>query len=81
MDQTPALATALRGHAGGTPRAGIGARVLMAAMTSAFAAGQVAGPLLVAALTNREGGFAMALVAASLPLFLAACLLFQRRDR
>ena len=60
---------------------GAGARVLMAAMTSAFAAGQVAGPLLVSAWANRGSGFEMALVAASLPLFLAAFLLFQRRDQ
>ncbi len=35
--------------------AGPGARALIAAMTSAFAAGQIAGPLLVSALAARHG--------------------------
>jgi predicted MFS family arabinose efflux permease len=60
--------------------AGARARVLMAAMTSAFAGGQIAGPLLVSALLAREGGFAAALVAAALPLVLATMLLMQKKD-
>jgi len=59
--------------------AGPHTRVLMAAMTSAFATGQVAGPLLVSALTNTKGGFTAALVCAALPLVLAAFLVLNRR--
>ena len=54
---------------------GANARALMAAMTCAFAAGQIAGPLLVAALAGHAGGYnaalmfgAAALVASSLAL-------------
>ena len=54
--------------------AGKHAKVLMAAMTSAFAAGQIAGPLLVSVLSTR-GGFRLALAAAMPPLLLAAYLL------
>ena len=54
--------------------AGPQARLLMAAMTAAFAAGQIAGPLLVSVLSVKNG-FSAALVGAALPLFLAAYLL------
>jgi len=57
---------------------GAQARPLMAAMTSAFAAGQVIGPLLVIALLHVNGGFAAALVASALPLVAAAWLLMAR---
>src|SRR5207245_740185 len=46
--------------AGGAP--------LMAAMTAAFAAGQIAGPLVVSALARRPHGFALALGSAALLL-------------
>jgi predicted MFS family arabinose efflux permease len=52
--------------------AGAQARGLMAAMTSAFALGQIAGPLLVSALAGMPNGFAYALTASALPLVLAA---------
>ncbi|HET7365906.1 MAG TPA: YbfB/YjiJ family MFS transporter, partial [Burkholderiales bacterium] len=51
---------------------------LMAAMTAAFAAGQVAGPLVVAALARRPHGFALALAMASALLVLSALALVKR---
>jgi predicted MFS family arabinose efflux permease len=60
--------------------AGAHARPLMAAMTSAFAVGQVLGPLLVSFLVGLPGGFAMALVAAAAPLLIAAYTLFVNRE-
>jgi len=56
------------------------ARVLMGAMTSAFAAGQIAGPLLVSVLTRSRSGFSAALVAAAIPLGLAAYLLSSKGE-
>ena len=56
--------------------AGDRARTLMAAMTSAFAVGQITGPLLVAALARQQGGFSMALAAAAAPLLIAAYVLY-----
>ena len=61
--------------------AGDRARMLMAAMTSAFAVGQIAGPLLVASLARREGGFSMALAIAALPLIAAAYVLHTTEER
>ena len=58
--------------------AGVHARILMAAMTSAFAAGQIAGPLLVGAFMNVNGGFTAALVTSAIPLFLAAYTLWRK---
>jgi MFS family permease len=58
--------------------AGSHARVLMAAMTSAFAVGQVAGPLLVGLLTGFQGGFAATLVLAAVPLAIAAYILGRK---
>ncbi len=55
------------------------ARLLMAAMTSAFAAGQVAGPLLAGWLTGMPHGFALALAAAAIALLAAAAALFKSR--
>jgi MFS family permease len=52
--------------------AGDAAAPLMAAMTAAFAAGQIAGPLLVSALANMRGGVAVALAVASAALVLSA---------
>ena len=57
--------------------AGARAGRLMAAMTSAFAAGQIAGPLLVGWLSRFEGGFTAALAIAAVPLFAAAWILFK----
>ena len=48
--------------------AGAGARSLMAAMTAAFALGQIAGPLLVSGLAGMRGGFSIALAFAGLLL-------------
>jgi MFS family permease len=60
--------------------AGAAAAPLMAAMTAAFAAGQIAGPLLVSALANMKGGIAAALAVASAALVLSALVLvFQEK--
>ena len=59
--------------------AGARARELMAAMTSAFAVGQIVGPLSVSALTAATGGFAPALVVAASLLGLSAFLLIPAR--
>jgi MFS family permease len=55
--------------------AGSHARALIAAMTSAFAIGQIIGPLLVAGLVHVPGGFAWALCLSALPLLAAAYVL------
>jgi MFS family permease len=55
--------------------AGPHARPLIAAMTSAFAAGQIAGPLVVSALASRGAGVAPALWIAGAVLLLSAALL------
>jgi MFS family permease len=52
--------------------AGPHSRALIAAMTSAFAAGQIAGPLVVSALAARGAGFAPALCIAGTVLLLSA---------
>ena len=59
--------------------AGARARPLMAAMTSAFAVGQIIGPISVSALTAATGGFAPALVVAASLLGLSAFLLIPAR--
>jgi len=59
--------------------AGPHARLLMAAMTSAFAAGQILGPLLVSGFMRLRDGFSVALVIAALPLLCAAYTLFMNR--
>ena len=51
---------------------------LMAAMTAAFAAGQVAGPLVVAVLAGRPHGFALALAVAAIALVASAVALATR---
>jgi len=60
--------------------AGTRARALMAAMTSAFAVGQIIGPVSVSYLTGATSGFAPALIVAATLLVLSACLLLRRRD-
>jgi MFS family permease len=52
--------------------AGAGARRLMAAMTAAFAAGQIAGPLVVSALAALGSGYAASLLTAAALLVLSA---------
>ena len=59
--------------------AGARARVLMAAMTSAFAVGQIIGPVSVSTLTAATGGFVPALVVAASLLGLSAFLLIPAR--
>jgi predicted MFS family arabinose efflux permease len=59
--------------------AGARARVLMAAMTSAFAVGQIIGPISVSTLTAATGGFVPALVGAASLLGLSAFLLIPAR--
>jgi len=60
--------------------AGTRARALMAAMTSAFAVGQIIGPVSVSYLTGATSGFGPALIVAATLLVLSACLLLRRRD-
>lgn len=55
---------------------GDAARPLMGAMTTAFALGQIAGPLVVSGAT--DAAFAHVLLIASVPLLLAAYLLWRR---
>jgi MFS family permease len=52
--------------------AGPHARALMAAMTSAFALGQIVGPVIVSLLAQSTGGFAPALMLAASALVLSA---------
>ena len=59
--------------------AGPQARALMAAMTSAFALGQILGPVIVSLLVRSIGGFAPALVLAASMLALSAVSL-QRKE-
>jgi MFS family permease len=61
--------------------AGIHARALIGAMTSAFAVGQIIGPLLVAGLVDVTGGFSWALGLSALPLLVAAYMLYTRKER
>jgi len=58
--------------------AGAQARSLMAAMTAAFALGQIAGPLSVGYLAGAQGGFERALVIAAALLALSALALARR---
>jgi MFS family permease len=60
--------------------AGSGAAPLMAAMTAAFGAGQIAGPLCVSAIVAAGGGFAPALLLAALALSLSAWALARSRS-
>jgi MFS family permease len=53
---------------------------LMGAMTAAFAAGQIAGPLAVSALAHRPHGFAMALASAAVLLVLSAVALAKKES-
>ena len=57
--------------------AGPHARALMAAMTSAFALGQILGPVIVS-LIPSTGGFAPALILAASVLVLSAFLLLHK---
>jgi predicted MFS family arabinose efflux permease len=61
--------------------AGAHARPLIAAMTSAFALGQILGPLAVAALVRATGGFAAALVFAAALLAVSAAALLATPAR
>jgi MFS family permease len=58
--------------------AGADARRLMAAMTSAFAAGQIAGPLAVSALASAGAGYDAALVVSGALLIVAALALIAK---
>jgi predicted MFS family arabinose efflux permease len=55
--------------------AGAHSRPLMAAMTAAFALGQVAGPLSVSFVARADGGFAAPLLAAAVVLAASASVL------
>jgi predicted MFS family arabinose efflux permease len=59
---------------------GASAPRLMAAMTAAFAAGQVLGPLIVSVLVRRPGGFAAALAIAAAILVLSAVALAAKEQ-
>ena len=58
--------------------AGPHARALMAAMTSAFALGQILGPVIVSLLIPAAGGFAPSLILAASVLVLSAFLLLHK---
>jgi MFS family permease len=58
---------------------GAGAKALMAAMTSAFALGQILGPVLVSFLSGGSGGFSSGLVAACALLLMSAYALARPR--
>ncbi len=58
--------------------AGRNATVLLAAMTSAFAAGQIAGPLTISASVGGNGGFAPALITAAILLVAGALVLTKK---
>jgi len=60
--------------------AGSDARPLIGAMTSAFATGQIIGPLLVAGLVRVPGGFSWSLGVSAVPLLVAAVLLRAERE-
>lgn len=55
------------------------ARALMAAMTAAFATGQILGPVIVGFLVQATGGFSPALILAAAMLALSAIAL-QRKE-
>lgn len=57
------------------------ARPVMAAMTAAFALGQLIGPVLVALAEEVPHGFTMVLAAATAGLLISALVLTMRRDR
>jgi predicted MFS family arabinose efflux permease len=59
--------------------AGTHARALIAAMTAAFALGQIAGPLLAGYWVNATGGFAGALMIAAALLVVSAIVLLRRQ--
>jgi len=59
--------------------AGAQATRLMAALTAAFAAGQVAGPVFVSLLVQAGWSFSRGLLIASLVLAASTCLLFRSR--
>ncbi len=61
--------------------AGPHATGLIAAMTAAFAAGQIAGPISVSVLVGREGGFSAALLCACALLLVSAHALSHDRRR
>jgi len=61
--------------------AGTRAQALIGAMTSAFAVGQIIGPLLVAGLVHVRGGFSWALGISALPLLVAAYVLYTQYER
>ena len=61
-----------------TAHGGGNAPRLMAAMTAAFAAGQIVGPLFVSLIVGTGGGFSAALLSASAVLVAGALLLVRR---
>ena len=58
-----------------------GAKALMAAMTAAFALGQILGPLCVATTASGRADFSSGLVLAAILLTVSACLLFRRTGK
>jgi predicted MFS family arabinose efflux permease len=61
--------------------AGPHGRALMAAMTSAFASGQILGPVIVGFLVRWKGGFAPALMLAAAMLVLSAISLLGKEEK
>jgi predicted MFS family arabinose efflux permease len=74
------MVVTMAGMQGARRAAGSQARALMAAMTSAFALGQILGPVIVSLLVQSTGGFAPALVLAASMLALSAISL-QRKEK
>ncbi len=58
----------------------IGGAALMAALTAAFATGQIAGPLAVSVLAHTRGGIAAALVIAVAVLVASAVALRRKEE-
>lgn len=61
-------------------RYGAAARPVMAAMTSGFAVGQLAGPILIALVEKAPHGFTVVLVAAAASLVASAMALYRTRS-
>jgi hypothetical protein len=71
----------MAGFQEGQQVAGMHARRMIAAMASAFAVGQIAGPIAVSCLVRADGNFSEPLVVACLVLIVTAYTLSRRRSQ